>query len=103
MLIAYKKDQIKYQEDVPIANVPAELVCMWFDDHYYPDTEWFKEAFNESERKLLNDFSSYYESRLENLPDTNDIYILHRSDIWDEIVNKAEETVRNLFTICNDI
>lgn len=24
--------QMKYVVDVPIADVPAELICMWFDD-----------------------------------------------------------------------
>ncbi|HCS29040.1 MAG TPA: hypothetical protein DIW43_16405 [Spongiibacteraceae bacterium] len=31
-LLADADAQLKYERDVPTANVPAELVCMWFDD-----------------------------------------------------------------------
>ena len=30
--------QLAYERDIPITCVPAELVCMWFDDLYNPTT-----------------------------------------------------------------
>jgi hypothetical protein len=90
-LIADFKSQVDYQREVPIANVPAELVCMWFDDHYHPEREWFKESFAEEERKLMADFNEYYEKRVDHLPHTHDVLELQISTVWQEIAEKAKD------------
>ncbi len=83
--------QIRYQETVPIAQVPAELVCQWFDDFYYPATPQLQECFTQDELGLLNEFHLFYEARLEVFPDTPDVHVLHKSPAWLEIVAKASE------------
>ena len=35
-LLAHRSKQLQYEQSVPIANVPAELVCGFCDDLYYP-------------------------------------------------------------------
>ncbi|MCL6273178.1 hypothetical protein M3P19_04110 [Muricauda sp. 2012CJ35-5] len=51
-----KEEQLKYQKNVPIAQVSAELFCQWADDFYHPESTQFKMAFDEKERELLSDF-----------------------------------------------
>lgn len=40
-LLSSDQEQLNYQTDIPIAAVPAELVCVWFDDQYHPDDAYF--------------------------------------------------------------
>ncbi len=52
-LLAHASLQTKYEKDVPIADVPAELFCMG-DDLYHPKSHAaFLDAFNEEEMKDL--------------------------------------------------
>jgi hypothetical protein len=51
--LASPADQMKYERDVPIADVPAELVCGFVDDVYHPKSELFLNAFTEQELKSL--------------------------------------------------
>ena len=85
------EEQIRYQETVPIAQVPAELINQWFDDWYHPDSTQFRECFSNQELALLAEFSSFFEARLESLPDTNDIRELHQCPKWLEIAAKAKQ------------
>lgn len=50
---ASPSDQLKYERDVPVANVPAELICGFVDDLYHPKSELFLDAFTEQELKSL--------------------------------------------------
>lgn len=52
-LLAHASLQTKYENDVPIANVPAELFCGFCDDLYHPKNPAFLDAFNEEEIKGL--------------------------------------------------
>ncbi len=52
-LLAHASLQTKYEKDVPIANVPAELFCGFCDDLYHPKSQTFLDAFNEEEIKDL--------------------------------------------------
>ncbi|TQV76099.1 hypothetical protein [Denitrobaculum tricleocarpae] len=45
--------QSKYEIDVPIADVPAELICGFCDDLYHPKSKTFLDAFTEDEIKQL--------------------------------------------------
>ena len=96
-LISNKDAQMQYEEDVPIANVPSELKCMWFDDHYPVGKSWFEESFSQKDQKLIEDFSNYYQQRLDTLPDTYFVKELHKSAVWNEIVEKARITLENIF------
>lgn len=52
-ILASPSDQMKYEHNVPIADVPAELICGFVDDLYHPKSELFLNAFTEQELKSL--------------------------------------------------
>jgi hypothetical protein len=52
-LLGSPSDQLKYERDVPIADVPSELVCGFVDDLYHPKSKMFIDAFSENELKSL--------------------------------------------------
>ena len=52
-LLADAAAQERYEHNVPIADVPAELCCMWFDDLYHPDSPAFQAAFTVAELDAL--------------------------------------------------
>jgi len=52
-LLAHPSKQLQYEKDVPIANVPAELVCGFCDDLYHPKSEGMLAAFTVEELKGL--------------------------------------------------
>lgn len=52
-LLAHPGAQLDYERSVPIADVPAELVCGFCDDLYAPKSWEFVQAFSEEELKDL--------------------------------------------------
>ncbi len=52
-LIARASLQAQYEIDVPIADVPAELVCGFCDDLFHPKSQTFLDAFTEDEIRDL--------------------------------------------------
>jgi hypothetical protein len=52
-LLSLLSEQLKYEKDVPIADVPAELICMFCDDLYHPKSERFIAEFSEDELKSM--------------------------------------------------
>jgi hypothetical protein len=95
-LIGDPEAQRSYELDVPIADVPAELVCMWFDEHDHPDSAWFFEAFTDDERAVLAAFDQFHQLRLDALPTTSRIEELQRSKEWGEIMDQANATLIQL-------
>lgn len=95
-LLSDRDEQRKYERDVAIANVPAELVCMWFDDHYHPSSAWFLDAFSDRERIELAAFSRFYEERLPRLPQDQGIEALHAAPEWLEIGERARLTLESI-------
>jgi len=93
-ILASKENQIRYELDVPIANVPAELISMWFDDTYHPDSSQHKEAFSAEEQQILRSFNAFYDSRVDKLPKTLDE--MHASPLWDEIVKEAQRVCKSI-------
>ncbi len=45
--------QVRYENDVPIADVPGELVSGFCDDLFHPRSQAFLDAFNEDEIRDL--------------------------------------------------
>lgn len=86
-LIADVSAQSEYKKNVPIADAPAELVCMWFDDTVILDSPEFKAAFQRGEWNVLLEFNKYFDARVEGLPGT--LEELHGSQGWKETVDKA--------------
>jgi len=88
-LLSSKEQQLKYKANVPIADVAAELVCMWFDDMYHPDTDLFKRSFTPKEISQLSTFNSVYDNLANKLPDTLEGY--HKSKEWAQIMKHAQQ------------
>lgn len=93
-LIASKEEPVKYEQNVAIANVPAELICMWFDDSYHPETLLHKESFSEEEQQTLSYFNTFFDSRVEKLPTS--LAEMHTDPLWDEIVLEAQRTIESI-------
>ena len=93
-LISDAEAQIHYERTVPIANVPAELVCMWFDDNYHPESDWFPQCFSAKEQEILADFHDFYDERVGALPDGGAVEQLHKLREWQEIMAKARTAVK---------
>lgn len=89
-MLASPEKQLAYQQDVPIADVPAELVCSWFDDNDFGPGSVFESYFDPEEWRAIHTFNNYYASRFRQLPKTSDVGVLLRSDIWQEIVGQAK-------------
>jgi hypothetical protein len=96
VLIGDRDAQRAYERDVPIANVPAELICMWFEDHYHPAAGWFVSAFSADELAELAAFNDFYRARTDNLPTSGGIDVLQKAREWGEIVNRARATLVRL-------
>jgi len=67
-LLADPEAQREYEQNVPIADVPAELMCGWFDDSYDPSSPAFEAAFSLRERRALAEFSDLLTSAEAQLP-----------------------------------
>ena len=52
--------QRAYEASVPIAHVPAELFCGWFDGCYRPGSPEFDRAFSPSELAALATFNRVF-------------------------------------------
>ena len=93
-LLSSKELQLKYEKDVPIAHVPSELLCTWFDDLYHPDSILFQKSFSQEELEILERFNKFYDERTKGLP--NSLDELHRNPEWQEIMNKAEKVLNDV-------
>ncbi len=98
-LLADLNSQIKYENDVPIAHVPSELVCGWFDDLYHPGTELFNNAFSKQEKAILAEFNKQYEELLKKVNPkamSGTVADLHKDKQWQIIVSSAQEAMIKL-------
>lgn len=99
--LSSKELQIEYQKNVPIADVPSELLCSWFDDNYFPNEKIFIESFSIDELKILKDFNNFLSLHEKKLPDTDDIKLWHVNSSWISICEEAKKTFN--FICKNDL
>jgi len=85
-LYASPKQQFEYEKEVPIANVPQELLSMWFD----PDNKDIKLAFNLKEHRSLSEFTGYFNERLKYIPQFDGVTGLQQNRQWLEIQKYAK-------------
>ena len=62
-LLSSRDRQLEYERRVPQVSIPTELICMWFDDLYVPESEAFKRCFSEEELAAMAAFNNYYDGR----------------------------------------
>lgn len=67
-LISSKELQLSYQKKVQIADVSAEIFCLW-EDSYCPDGDIFKMGFNKEELDALSRFNITFEEVCDDSPD----------------------------------
>ena len=92
-LLSSSEKQLEYERAVP-HDISAELLCMWFDDFYIPDSESFKHSFSQEELAAMADFNNYYFNHEKLLPDTcGGITSWLTNEVWQGIMQKAKETL----------
>ena len=97
-LIASKEEQLKYQEEAPIADVSAELFCQWDSCYQIPKKqEWYLEAFSQSEMKILKDFDEQLEAVsskiIKELPYITDFV---ETEEWSQLSSSAKLALEKL-------
>lgn len=97
-LLASPSDQMKYERDVPIADVPAELVCGFVDDLYHPKSELFLNAFAEQELKSLSELYGMIciASKVFNNMDRLSVSDIQKVPEWPSVMAFAKDLVVEL-------
>ena len=96
-LLASRQQQVGYKSDVPIADVPAELVCGWFDDLYHPNEPAFLAAFSQEERAALAEFHAVFETAMSTLEGSlESLQSLHSNRAWTTVVEAAGRALHEM-------
>jgi len=61
-LLCSAEEQLEYQYNVPGINVTVELVCIWFDDLYYPKRSFFSSSFSNRELVAMAKFNQVFDA-----------------------------------------
>ena len=96
-LLSSADAQRAYERSVPSARVSDELVCMWFDDQYHPDTDVHRAAFTRRERAILAEFHSRYRAVSQTLPaEVAAPREVHALAEWRGVMQAATDTLARL-------
>ncbi|MFV8782388.1 hypothetical protein ACNKU7_08190 [Microbulbifer sp. SA54] len=97
-LISSREEQLDYQEKVPIAYVSAELFNQWEDCFQIPKgQEWYAEAFNQAELRILELFDGVMEIVAQNTPENPpDIHEFVESKEWAQLASAASRALGEL-------
>jgi hypothetical protein len=96
-IIASKDKQLTYEADVPVADVPAELLCLWFNSLYHPEASGFRSCFKQSELETLAVFNKFYAEKEKLLPqEYTGIGTWLQTEEWREVMKAAEKTLETL-------
>lgn len=96
-LLSDYDQQVEYARTVGDNIAITEMICMWFDDNYHPDSDNFIKTFSENELMKLKEFNDYYDSIVNKIPD-QDIKTLHIDQKWEKLVQKANQLRNELKT-----
>jgi hypothetical protein len=67
-LLSSPDKQLAYERNVPHVRVTDELLSMWFDDTYLPESNAFRENVSEEELRALAAFNDFYDEHSKLLP-----------------------------------
>lgn len=67
-LAASAEQQRRYEAAVPIADVTAEVFCIW-GDNYFPDSPWLRRVFTPREQDVLARYAVVNDAIAPSLPD----------------------------------
>ena len=92
-LLARASLQAKYESDVPVAYIPAELVCRFCDDLFHPKSQTFLDAFSEEEIKDLAALYGLLRIASKAIDDAESLTVadLHKKSEWRSVMNLAKE------------
>ncbi|KGJ91758.1 hypothetical protein [Colwellia psychrerythraea] len=88
-LISSSQKQFEYENNVSIANVSSELICMWFDDLYHSNSELFLNSFSAKELEDLSLFNEFYDLRVKDIPSSDGVKGLLENKSWLEVQSHA--------------
>ena len=97
-LLASASEQVRYEREVPIADVPAELVSCFCDDLFHPKHDLFLGAFTEQELKSLAELYSMLciASKAANKQDCHRVAELQKIPEWRSVMAFAQDLVDEL-------
>jgi len=95
-LLADPAQQRQYERDVPNAVVSAELVCIWFDDIYHPESPDHHRAFTSAEMAALEDFNTLFDDVTRRLGPIYDLTELQAHGDWSRVCQAAGEVLRGI-------
>lgn len=99
-LLAHASLQAKYETDVPVANVSAELFCRFCDDLFHPKSQTFLDAFSEEEIKDLAALYGLMHLASKAIDDSEILSVadLQKRPEWRSVMNFAKE-LRSSFDV----
>ena len=93
-LLSSPQKQLQYELKVPAISVPTELLCMWFDDLYLPNSQYFNRCFSSGELEAMATFNVCFARQEELLPEPRDgIKTWLQDETWLGIVQEASKTL----------
>ena len=96
-LFSSEEAAFEYQQQVPIANVPAELFCWWFDDTYMPSSGVFCSAFTLQELRDLAAFNKVFESASSQIGEPPALLEqLFALPSWQQVAQSAQVALKSL-------
>lgn len=94
-LLASVSAQLRYQREVPFADVSAELFCQWFDDCFWPDDPRLQALFNADEWSALLAFHRVFDEVSAPLPSPLPrVEQLVELPEWQSVVSAAADTLK---------
>ena len=100
-LAASAEKQQRYAADVSIADVPAEVFCIW-QDQYVPDSPCLKQQFDAHEVDALASYAATCSHIARQLPDHLCVPAFQARDEWQDLASAARETLAALGVRCDD-
>jgi len=95
--LASEEQQLEYEKNVPHVDITTEMVCMWFDDQYHPDSARFTSCFKKDELVALAEFHQFYDECHKRLPESQGtVRTWLGNPIWREIMLKAQKTLERI-------
>ncbi len=96
-LASSEENLLQYQNNVPIAQVPSELIEEWstyFDIEMYNAGGYLSPTYNDEELQAILAFESMHNYACENMPDlTYDINEVFKMTWWPKFKEQAKKTL----------
>jgi hypothetical protein len=88
-LLSSPERQLAYERNIPRIRVTDELLCVWFDDTYLPESKRFRECFSTAELDAMAAFNAFFNERINSLPTDNRVSYWLDDENWRQIMQHA--------------